>query len=70
MVPLELNVKLRDLLGKAFIWPTVYPLGDLVHIVMKKDTKIHLCIYYTHLQKVIVKNHYHIPIAIRPTSRC
>ncbi|KAA0025112.1 pol protein [Cucumis melo var. makuwa] len=57
----ELKVQLQELLDKGFIRPSVSPWGAPVLFVKKKDGSIRLCIDYTELNKVTVKNRYPLP---------
>ena len=54
----ELRVQLRELLDKGFIRPSTSPWGALVLFEKKKDRTLRLCIDYTQLNKVTVKNWY------------
>ena len=54
----ELKDQLQDLLSKGFTRPSVSPWGAPVLFVKKKDGTIRICIDYTHLKKVKVKNKY------------
>ncbi|XP_069149263.1 uncharacterized protein [Solanum lycopersicum] len=61
MAPAELNelkAKLKDLLDKDFIRPSIYPWDDLVLFVKKKDGSLRICIDYCQLHKVNIKNKY------------
>ena len=57
----ELRVQLRELLDKGFIRPSTSPWGALVLFEKKKDRTLRLCIDYTQLNKVTVKNWYPLP---------
>ncbi|KAL0549239.1 hypothetical protein IC582_013720 [Cucumis melo] len=57
----ELKVQLQELLDKGFIRLSVLPWGAPVLFVKKKDGSMRLCIDYRELNKVIVKNKYHLP---------
>ncbi|WJZ92455.1 hypothetical protein VitviT2T_011446 [Vitis vinifera] len=64
MAPLELKklkTQLDELLGKGFICPSTSPWGALVLFVKKKDVTLRLCIDYRKLNRVTVKNKYHLP---------
>jgi len=54
----ELKEKLKGLLDKGFLRPSVSPWGAPVLFVRKKDSSLRMCIDYHHLNKVIVKNKY------------
>ncbi|KAL0549604.1 hypothetical protein IC582_014090 [Cucumis melo] len=57
----ELKVQLQKLLDKGFIRPSVSPWGAPVLFVKKKDGSMRLCIDYSELNKVTVKNRYPLP---------
>ncbi|XP_058727417.1 uncharacterized protein LOC131598861 [Vicia villosa] len=57
----ELKSQLEDLLAKLFIRPSVSPWRAPVLLVKKKDGSMRLCIEYCHLNKVTIKNKYHLP---------
>jgi hypothetical protein len=48
-------------LEKQFIWSSVSPWGALVLLVKKKDGSMSLCVDYRQLNKVTIKNLYHLP---------
>ena len=48
-------------IDKGFIRPNTYPWGVLMLFVKKKDGSLRLCINYRHLNKVTIKNKYHLP---------
>ena len=63
MAPAELNElreQLKDLLDKGFIRPSCSPWGAPVLFVKKKDGSLRLCVDYRQLNKVTVKNKYHL----------
>ena len=57
----ELKGKLKDLLDKDFIRPSISPWGAPVLFVRKKDGSLRMCIDYRQLNKVTVKNKYPLP---------
>ncbi|XP_070003090.1 uncharacterized protein [Nicotiana sylvestris] len=57
----ELKEKLKDLLEKGFICPSVSPWGAPVLFVRKKDGSLRMCIDYRQLNKVTIKNKYPLP---------
>lgn len=64
IAPVELKgmkKMLKDLIDKVFIQPSVTPWGALVLFVRNKDGSLRICIDYHKLNKVIIKNKYHVP---------
>eukprot|EP00253_Pinus_taeda_P032681 PITA_32681 len=57
----ELKLKLKEMLDKEHIRPTVSPWGAPVLFVKKKDGTLKLCIEYRKLNKVTIKNRYPLP---------
>ena len=57
----ELKAELRDLLDKDFIIPSISVWGAPVLFVKKKDGSLRMCIDYCQLNKVTIKNNYHLP---------
>ena len=57
----ELKEKLKNLLDKGFIRPSISPWGAPVLFVKKKDGFLRMCIDYRQLNKVTIKNKYPIP---------
>ena len=53
--------KLKDLLDKGFIRPSVSPWGASVFFGRMKDGSFRTCIDYRQLNKVIIKNKYPFP---------
>ncbi|KAH0758120.1 hypothetical protein KY290_021613 [Solanum tuberosum] len=58
----ELKEQLKDLLDKGFIRPSISPWDAPVLFVKKKDGSLIMCIDYRQLNKVTIKNKYHIPM--------
>ncbi|CAN4106456.1 unnamed protein product [Withania somnifera] len=64
MAPAELReptIRLRDLLDKGFLRPSVSPWGAPVLFVKKKDGTLRICIDYRRLNKVTMNNKYPLP---------
>ncbi|GJV53327.1 putative reverse transcriptase domain-containing protein [Tanacetum coccineum] len=57
----EFSVQLQELLEKGFIRPSSSPWGAPVLFVKKKDGSFRMCIDYSKLNKLTVKNHYPLP---------
>ena len=57
----ELKLKLKELLEKGFIRPSVSPWGAPVLFVKKKDGTLRLCVDYRQLNKITMKNKYPLP---------
>ncbi|TYK21928.1 ty3-gypsy retrotransposon protein [Cucumis melo var. makuwa] len=57
----ELKVQLQELVDKGFIRPSVSPWRAPVLFVKKKDGSMRLCIDYSELNKITVKNRYPLP---------
>lgn len=57
----ELKEQLEDLLDKRFIRPSCSPWGAPVLFVRKKEGSLRLCVDSWQLNKVTVKNKYHLP---------
>ena len=57
----ELNLKLKDLLDKGFIQPSISPRGATVLFVEKKDEFLRIYIAYHKLNIVTIKNKYDLP---------
>ena len=58
---LEMKMQLQELLENKCIEPSVSPWGAPVLFVKKKDGTLRLCIDYSKLKKVTVKNKYPLP---------
>ena len=64
MTPLELKAlktQLEELLSKGFICPSTSPWEASVLFIKKNDDTLRLCIDYRKLNRVSVKNKYHLP---------
>ncbi|KAL4339856.1 hypothetical protein GQ457_08G022270 [Hibiscus cannabinus] len=57
----ELKTKLRELQENGFIQPSSSPWGAPVLFFKKKDGSMRLCVDYRQLNKVTIKNKYHLP---------
>jgi hypothetical protein len=57
----ELQLQLKELLKKGYILPSVSPWGALFLFMKNKDGTLRLCIDFLQLNKVTVKNKYHLP---------
>ena len=57
----ELKEKLKDLLNKGFIKPSITPWGVPVLFVKKNKGSLRMCIDYRQLNKVTINNKYPIP---------
>ncbi|GKB18939.1 reverse transcriptase domain-containing protein [Tanacetum coccineum] len=58
----ELSNQLQELSDRGFIRPSTSPWGAPVLFVKKKDESFRMCINYQKLNKLIVKNHYLLPM--------
>ena len=58
----ELKTQLQDLVDKGFIQPSVFPWGAPILFVKKKDGTMRLIIVYRQLNKITIKNKYHLPM--------
>ncbi|GKF38422.1 hypothetical protein Tco_0118483, partial [Tanacetum coccineum] len=56
----ELSKQLRELLEKGFIHPSSSPWGVPLLFVKKKDGSFRMCNDYRELNKLTVKNRYHL----------
>jgi hypothetical protein len=54
-------MQLEEILKKGYIFPSVSPWGAPVLFVKKNDGTFMLCIEFKQLNKVTVKNKYHLP---------
>jgi hypothetical protein len=57
----ELQMQLKELLKKGYIWPSVSPWGAPVLFVKNKYGTLIFCIDFRQLNKVNVKNKYPLP---------
>jgi len=57
----ELKLKLKEILDKGYIRPSVLPWGAPILFVKKKDGTIRFCIGYKQLNKLTTKNMYPLP---------
>ena len=57
----ELQKQIDELKDKGFIRPSVSPWGAPVLFVKKKDGSMRLCIDYSELNQVTIKNRYPLP---------
>ena len=57
----ELNVQLKEMLDKGYIWSSVSPWGETTLFVKNKDGTLRLCIDYRQLNKMTIKNKYPFP---------
>jgi hypothetical protein len=57
----ELKKQLQELLDKGFIHPSTSPWGCPALFVKKKDESLRLCVDYSHLNEVTIKNKYPLP---------
>lgn len=58
----EIRGQLDDLLSKDFIRESQSPWGAPTLFVQKKDGSIQMCIDYQKINRVTIKNKYHLPI--------
>ena len=57
----ELRKQLQELLDKGFIRPSTSPWGAPVLFAKKHDGSLRLCVDYRLLNRVTIKNKYHLP---------
>ncbi|XP_069148107.1 uncharacterized protein [Solanum lycopersicum] len=57
----ELKTQLQEFLSKGFIRPSTSRWGAPILFVKKKDGSSQMCIDYRQLNKVTIKNNYHLP---------
>ncbi|GJR65636.1 putative nucleotidyltransferase, ribonuclease H [Tanacetum coccineum] len=58
----ELRKQLKELMDAGYIRPSKAPYGAPVLFQRKKDGSLRMCIDYRALNKVTIKNKYHIPL--------
>ena len=56
----ELKIQLQELLDKGLIQPSSFPWGCLA-LFVKKDKSLRLCVDYSPLNDVTIKNKYPLP---------
>jgi hypothetical protein len=54
-------MQLEELLKKGFICPSVSPWGALILFLKRKDGTLRLCIDFKQMNKVTLRNKYHLP---------
>jgi hypothetical protein len=57
----ELKLKIKEIMDKGYIYPSVSPWGAPTIFVKKKDDTLRLCIDYRKLDKMTIKNKYPLP---------
>lgn len=57
----ELKFKLKEMLDKAYIRPSLSPWGALILFVKYKDGTLRILIDYKKLNKVAIKSRYRLP---------
>ena len=57
----KLKLQLQELIDKNYIRPSVSPWGAPILLVKNKDGTLRLCIDYPQLNKMTIKNRYHLP---------
>ena len=57
----ELKAQLEELLSKGFIRQSISPWGALILFLKKKDGSLRLCIDYSQLNRVTIRNQYPLP---------
>ena len=58
----EIKKQVHKLLDKGFIRPSTSPCGSPIVLVRKKDGSWRMCIDYRALNKIMIKNHYPLPL--------
>ena len=58
----ELRKQLSELIELGFIWPSKASYGALVLFQKKHDGSLRMCIDYRALNKITIKNRYHLPL--------
>ena len=59
---MEIKKQIQELLNKGIIRPSTSPCGSPIVLVEKKDGTWCMCVDFRALNKIMVKNHYPIPI--------
>ena len=57
----EIKKQIQELLHKGFIHPSSSPCGSPIILVPKKDGTWRMCVDFRALNKITIKNHYHLP---------
>lgn len=57
----ELKTQLQELLDTVFVGSSMSPWGALVLFVKKNDSSMRMCVDYRQLNRVTIKNKYHLP---------
>ena len=57
----ELKLQLQELIDKNYARPSVSPWGAPILFIKKKDGTLRICIDYHKLNKITIKNRYHLP---------
>ena len=60
----ELGKQLGKLLESKSIFPSNSPFGVSILFQHKKDNNLHMCNDYRMLNKITVKNKYHVPLIV------
>jgi hypothetical protein len=56
-----LKMQLTELLERGYVWPSKSPFGVPILFVSKKCGQMRMCIDYRALNRVTIKNNYHLP---------
>lgn len=57
----EINKQVQELLNQGVIRLSTSPCGSLIVLVLKKDGTWRMCMDYQELNKITVRNCYHLP---------